>query len=402
MAISPDERKPIIIASISHFILHLAELSFPAVALLVISDLIQKPNAYSRIGFASFIFSLCFGITQIPGGFLSDHLGPRKTIWIYLIGSGLSLILVGFSENYLMLCASLGLLGASLGLYHPGGMALLSRSTRQYGTSMGIHGMGGNFGLALSPFVASALAGLLGWRQGFMILGLIPIAFSFWILFERSLEIKIKPAPESAGKNPQTKPRLLAKPIAILFLMSILNGMCYRGFTTFLPSYFNERISPNLIPGFSSVLQAGTFTTLVLALGMFGQFIGGRLADKYSREKLFAGVFLAAVPFLFSLSLLRGLPLILSAMVFAFFYFANQPIANSLLPQYADQRIWGRIYGWFYFMNFGAGSIMSWIAGVIGQKIALSYTFILFAILLLMAGLLGFLLIRFKPAPAPN
>lgn len=400
MKLNPDEPRPILISTLCHFILHLAELSFPAVALLVVAELIRKENAYDRIGFAFFIFSILFGIMQIAGGFLADKLGPRKTIWIYLFGAGLSLILVGFAQNYLMLCASLGLVGTFLGIYHPAGMSLLSRGTRQYGLSMGIHGMGGNFGLALSPFLASALASLLGWRKGFIALGLIPIAFSFWVLLDRKLELKPENPSRDPGSESETKTRLMFRPILILFLMSILNGMCYRGFTTFLPAYFNQRISPNLIPGFSAVLQAGTFTALVLVLGMFGQFLAGRLADKYSKEKLFVAVFLIAVPFLFSLSLLRGLPLIFSAMIFAFFYFANQPIVNSLLPGYSHEKSWGRIYGWFYFMNFGAGSVMSWIAGSIGEKIALSYIFMVFAGLLFLAGLLGIPLIRFKTRAA--
>jgi hypothetical protein len=39
---------------------------------------------------------------------------------------------------------------------------------------------------------------------------------------------------------------------------------------------------------------------------------------------------------------------------------------------------------------------MAWIAGVIGEKIALNYIFILLSFLLLLAGALGFVLIRIR------
>jgi MFS family permease len=399
LKIPRSERRPISVTALGHFVLHIAELSFPAVALLVTADLLGKQNAYAKIGFAYFWFSLFFGVTQIAGGHLSDHLGPRKTIWIYLFGSGLSMISLGFAQNYLMLICSLSFVGAFLGLYHPAGMALLSHKTAQHGTSMGLHGMGGNFGLALSPFLASALAAGLGWRNGFIVLGLIPILVSFWPLLDRKLELEPENhahSDDQANKDGGQKLSLALAPVLILFLMSILNGMCYRGFTTFLPSYFAEKISTSLISGGSRALQAGSFTTLVLILGMAGQFMGGRLADKYPREKLFTAAFLLAVPFLFLVAFLSGPYLILSAMLFALFYFSNQPIVNSLLPQYADRKILGRLYGWFYFMNFGAGAFMAWIAGVIGEKIALNYIFILLSFLLLLAGCLGFILIKLR------
>jgi len=390
------ERRPIAVSALCHFVLHIAELSFPAVALLVTADLLQKPEAYEKIGFAYFCFSILFGITQILGGFLTDRLGPRKTMFIYLLGAGLSLASLGFAQSYSMLIVSLALSGAFLGLYHPAGMALISHKTSQHGTAMGIHGMGGNFGLALSPFLAAALAAALGWRKGFIALGAIPLLVALWPLLDKKLELAPENHPEpKAPENDLPQARFLLVPILILFAMSVLNGMCYRGFTTFLPAYFAAKISAPLIPG-AKALQAGSFTTLVLILGMAGQFLGGRLADKYPREKLFTAAFLLAVPFLFLVAFLAGTPLLISAMLFALFYFSNQPIVNSLLPQYAPRIILGRLYGWFYFMNFGAGAFMAWIAGVIAEKIALNYIFVLLAALLFLAGSLGFILIRMR------
>jgi len=255
--------------------------------------------------------------------------------------------------------------------------------------------MGGNFGLALSPLFASALAGVFGWRWAFILLGMIPAIFSVWIIFEPSLKIELKE--NSLQKNLSAEPKNPSKnylivPLIFLFLMAILNGMCYRGLMAFLPTYIFHHL-PERSFGISRVGQAGAFTTLILILGMFGQLSGGRLADYYSKPKLYTLAFLFSLPFLFLLSRLEGLILLLDAMIFAFIYFASQPIGNSLLPELTGKGVRGRIYGWFFFMNFGAGSVMSWIAGIIGERWSLNDIFLLLGIVLLGAVFLGFGLI---------
>jgi len=389
---NPGERKIIAVTMIAHFLVHVCELSFPAIAVLVAQDLMGGAAAYKEVGFAYFIAALIFGAMALPAGFLSDHLGHRRVLLVYLFGSGLSLVLIGLSKNYTMLVASLGLMGGFIGLYHPAGVSLLSLGTSKHGSSMGIHGVGGNFGLAISPVLASALAVSLGWRGAFSVLGVLPLAFGLWVLFDRSIVIK-DPRQENIANDNDSGKKIILVPLLVMFLIGILNGMCYRGITTFLPAYFDAQLKGGLIPGFSKLLQAGSFTTMVLVVGMLGQFLGGWLADRFNKESIFTAAFLLATPFLFLLSRLQGMTLVLSAMTFAFFYFANQPVANAILPRYVPRRLRGRIYGWFFFINFGAGSIMSWIAGIIAERLNLASIFVLLAAVLFLAGAFGILLI---------
>jgi len=388
------ERKIIIITTLAHSLVHICELSFPAVAVLVASSLLGDPTAYQKIGFAYFIATFLFGAMSILGGFLTDRLGARRVVLIYLLGSGMSLILVGLSVSYFLLVVSLGLLGFFIGLYHPAGNVLISLGARKTGLAMGIHGMGGNFGLALSPFLASFLAEQLDWRKGFMILGLLPLIFSLYILWDKKIELEFERPSEASSLDPLFSKNNFSRSLLILFIMSILNGMCYRGFITFLPAYFRTELSQGLVPGVSALLQAGGFTSLVLVLGILGQFLGGRLADRFSREVLYTLCFLCSAPFLFLLGWLKNSPLIISALIFALIYFANQPSGNFLVADYSKKHLRGRIFGWFFFMNFGAGSIMSWLAGILGEKLSLNSIFILLALILALAGILGLVLIK--------
>jgi MFS family permease len=260
--------------------------------------------------------------------------------------------------------------------------------------------VGGNFGLAVSPFLASGLAVVLGWRWAFAALGILPLLFGVWVLFDQSIVIN---AEEKQIRQDRAGGKaLIAAPLVILSLITILNGMCYRGFTTFLPMYFDQTLKSGMIPGFSKLLQAGSFTTAVLVIGIFGQFLGGKLSDRFNKESIYTAAFLLAAPFLFLLSRLQGYSLVLSAMAFAFFYFANQPVANAILPGYVPPALRGRVYGWFFFINFGAGSIMSWIAGVIAERLDLASIFALLSAILLAASAFGLLLVRSARAAQKN
>ncbi len=381
---------------VAHSLVHICELSFPALAVMVAGELLGRETAYEKVGLAYFFTTLFYGAMAIPSGFLADRLGSKRVIWLYLFGSGMSMILIGLSLNYFMLCVALALLGAFIGLYHPAGLSLLSLGTRSHGWSMGWHGLGGNLGLALSPLLASFLGGALGWRAGFILLGLLPLSYSFWIFFDQSLELAGQKAdfqPTTSASQELSSKKFLLLPLMILFLMAVLNGMCYRGLMAFLPIYLFEQIPTGTVPGISRLAQAGTFTTLILILGMWGQITGGKLADRYSKPWLYTLAFLISAPFLILLSFLSSWSLIFTAMVFAFIYFASQPVGNSLVPEYVGELIRGRIYGWFFFMNFGAGAIMSWFAGIIGERFSLNKIFLALFLVLAFAGLVGFCLI---------
>src|SRR5438309_3495918 len=69
---------------------------------------------------------------------------------------------VAVSPSIPALAASLGALGFSSAIYHPTGLAVISRRVAEQGRAMGWHGMGGSLGIAAGPaFVGAALS--IGW-----------------------------------------------------------------------------------------------------------------------------------------------------------------------------------------------------------------------------------------------
>ncbi|MFO8057123.1 MAG: MFS transporter [bacterium] len=391
---------------ISHALTHVAELTFPSTALLVTGELLEKGKGYAEIGIATFISALLFGLAALPSGRLVDKLGARRVILIFLFGTGASLVVLSFSTGFVMFTIALAAVGLFSGLYHPAGTTMISLGIREHGKAMGAHGVGGNLGLAVTPFFAASLARALGdWRLAYMLIGALPVLLGLFILF-RLTEVGAKEEgpPEEKSGDSGTNPgglqgsSVLVVPLVLLFVMAVFNGMTYRGLMTFLPSYFAERVEMNwevlsFLAGETAagrgVIVGGVMTTFILLLGVVGQYAGGNLADRVKKEKLYCGIFFVTAPILLSLAFLSGAALVAATGLFAFLYFANQPVGNSTLPRYTSPAVRGVVFGLFFFVNFGAGSIMSWIAGETGERFNLSYIFYIFAACLTVAGLLG-------------
>jgi MFS family permease len=385
-----SEKKILLVTVAGHALDHLSELSFPAVALLVSQEFFAGQENYERIGLAATVMAFAFGVANLPSGRLVDRIGSRRVMLLYLLGTGAALILTGLAPTFPLLLVALGLLGLTAGLYHPSGNTLLSLGVREQGRAMGIHGVGGNFGLALSPFLTAALASALGWRHAYYALS-VPFFLLALIVWRVKVGRRSQwPAPLRGVVGREEIPvekKFLLWPLVFLFGMAVMNGLCYRGFLTFLPAYFAKNIHSSL--GIREVLLGGTLSTAVLLLGMIGQYLGGRFADRFSPALLYALIFTLGAPILFFLGRLQNLPLLLCAAAFAFLYFANQPVGNVLLIRLTTPSIRGQLFGLFFFINFGAGSLMGWVAGIIGQRLSLSAIFSVLALCLVMAGAIG-------------
>ncbi|MCK5593461.1 MFS transporter, partial [Candidatus Bathyarchaeota archaeon] len=74
---------------------------------------------YTRIGLIISAFSLSYGISQLPAGWLSDRIGPRIVITLSISGVAVFGLLVGVSQTFTMMLIFLVLMGMVAGGYHP-------------------------------------------------------------------------------------------------------------------------------------------------------------------------------------------------------------------------------------------------------------------------------------------
>ena len=137
------------------------------------------------------------------------------------------------------------------------------------------------------------------------------------------------------------------------------------------------------------------FAWLLLAMGL-AQTTG----DGWRRA--YVGVFFLTVPLLFIIGRLTDLPLVGVTGLFALLYFMNQPVGNAMIPSYTAPGSRGMAFGLFFFMAFGVGSIMGWIAGYVGERIDLSTIFTVLAACTLVSALLGIGLVTITSRKTPK
>ncbi len=68
-----------------------------------------------------------------------------------------------------------------------------------------------------------------------------------------------------------------------------------------------------------------------------------------------------------------------AAALFGLVNFAQQPVFNGLVADYAPRGAAGRAFGLSFFLSFGVGSSAAWFAGLVAQRWGTGATFAMLA-----------------------
>ncbi|MBI2848213.1 MAG: MFS transporter, partial [Chloroflexi bacterium] len=165
------QNKILYIFSYAHFSEHLY--SVLLVPLLpFIRD--QFGLSYLEAGLLISAFSIAAGIANLPMGWLADRLGMKYILALGIGGGGLAAMAIGFTTGYYQLFFLTILTGLLSGAYHPVSAAFLGGffEPRRRGRALGIHMVGGSFGVMAAPVIGGLLAEWLDWRWAFIILAI--------------------------------------------------------------------------------------------------------------------------------------------------------------------------------------------------------------------------------------
>lgn len=217
------------------------------------------------------------------------------------------------------------------------------------------------------------------------------IAFLF-LTFDRTIpKAHVVYSSEKQGSSAYDFPVIL---LGFAVLIMGVNGLIYRGFMTMLPTYISQRVA---LHGISAVVTGGLVSTLILSVGMIGQYVGGHLSDRYSMIRLYLISVAATLPFMLLIGLTSNLPLILCALAFALFHFPQQPVENHLIAHLMPPRLvsWG--YGIKFTLTFGVGSLAAGLSGWVTDHYGISKVFLFLAgLIFISAGSLGILALNEK------
>lgn len=328
----------------------------------------------AEIGFLGGCMLITLGLGQFIIGYLSDRTGRRKIFVILgLFCLSTSFYLMGISHSYyeLVLWNLLAGLGASV--YHPVSVSLISQVYNQKkGKALGIHGAGGNLGMAAFPLISGILAEIYGWRfvfKVFPVMGVV-ICILFYFL------VKEEPPVKKTVKI-QT---LFIKRIFMVIITLGFVSMTAKGLQIFLPLKLS-----NL--GYSPA-NFGLFLSLFNGFGVIGQVIGGYFSDIYEKSKMICALLIVSGIMMYLLLYASGYKMMLLFVVTAGLVFNSiWPTLFGLLTDRTPEHIHGTGLGLFFSVGCIMASTSPVLMGVVTDVSSMHVSFILVPVFALLGAL---------------
>ena len=405
--VNSNDRAIVGLVMVAHAMVHTYELSIP---IFMTIWLVELDVSTAVLGVASTTGYALYGIGALPSGILSDRIGSRKLIAACLAGMGAAFVLLSLSQTVWTVTLALVAWGTAASLYHPAGLALISKGVEQRGYAFALHGMAGNAGIALGPLVAALLLIWLDWQWVAGLLALpavVATAFALRASFDENAAVDLRATPDSsaASRTQQmadlwaTSRTLFAGSFALVFGIVMLSGLYYRGVLTFLPDLLTPLVALDLPVD----LDAGRYVYAgLLMVGIGGQYVGGRLTDRGNIEGVLIRAFglLAAVALLFlPIARLGTAALLGVSAALGFLLFLVQPLYQATVAEYTPAEARGLSYGFTYLGVFGIGALGAALAGAVLQYASEDVLFgVLAGLALLGAGLSAWLMRRTRPA----
>lgn len=341
--------------SVLHFLAHFAVLTHAALVLVLPERLGVSP---AEVGEAGALGYFLFGALALVSGILVDLWGSRPVLVATGLGVAAGAWTLAGATDLAGVLGGFAVLGAGAGLYHPSGLALLARRVPEGARprAMATHGVAGNLGIGLAPFVAFLGVERLGSGPFFTGLAVVAALGAALVLAVPRDPPRRKRKREVLanfwGDTRPGYPTLLAWQVVI--------GTFYRMLITYLPAVLAGALpvaAAGAVWGMPMDRFAGSLVaSLVLGAGVAFQITAGRLARPGRLAAQTSVLFLG----LAGLALLALAPapwglFALGAMGAA--VFGHQPLSNSLLPAFVGEDHRGIGYGVQFLATFGAGAV---------------------------------------------
>jgi MFS transporter, ACS family, glucarate transporter len=247
-----------------------------------------------QMGYVFSVFSVSYGMFEIPMGSLIDRLGQRKILTRIVACWSIFTALTGVLWGYWWLLAMRFAFGAA----EAGAFPALARAIGNWfrvadrGRAIGVMWMGARIGGAIAPPLAALLIGWFGWRIPFAIFGLIGIVWCavFWCWYRddptqhpAATAADLAYALESAA--PQRAPgtgtpwnRILwSSNLWALFWMYFATSYGFWFLLTWLPTYLMRQHG-------MPIGRASVYAALPLGVGSVSCLVGGSLSDRLVRR----------------------------------------------------------------------------------------------------------------------
>jgi len=366
---------------LAHFAHHLA-IAFIQPLTPFIRD--QFSLNYVQVGWIISAFNLSYGFSHLPAGWLSDRIGPRLMILIGISGMAIFTILIGLSPTYLIMIVFVVLLGAMGGGYHPAASPVISASVgrENQGRALGLHQIGGSASFFLTPFLAVAIARVLGWR-GSLISMAIPVFIIGIVLFVILGRMGYAQQAHKAAALPQAGPRASGslRRLVTFITLGVLLQVLVISVASYIPLFAVDSLQTSAETG-ALLLSFFHFA------GLWAGPAGGYLSDRVGTVPVMLAVSLIAGPALYLLSLGSlswsvWLVLLISGMCM----YIGMPVTEAYIITHTPVHRRSTILGVYYFASRGGSGLTIPLLGYLADRYSFATGFTMLGMALLGAAI---------------
>jgi len=333
---------------------------------------------YTRSGLLVSAFTLSYGLSQFPAGWLADRLGPRILLAVGISGVAAAGLLVGLAQSYGGMFVFLMAMGVTGGGYHPAAPPLISAAVAPVnrGRAMGLHMVGGSAPYFLAPLIAVVLAAAWGWRGAFIALALPTILFGavFYRVLGRRL-IAGKSARAAAAEAPPQQRAGSGRfhrlaPFIVLSTCTHALTFCV---IAFIPLYLVDLIGLRQT-------SAAAFLSIFYSAGLWASLAGGVLSDRLGSVPVVLTVCLVTGPAVY---LLNSVPTAAGVagilFVLGICNYMRTPVSETYLVSRSDAGNRSTVLGLYFFLNIEGGGVLTPLMGLLIDRYGFRTTFTIVA-----------------------
>ena len=375
----------LIICGISHFLNDMIQSIIPSIY-PIIKD--KFDFSFAQIGIITLMFQMASSILQPFTGLYADKHPRPYALSVGMCFTLIGLLMLAFSENYLLILLSVNIVGLGSSVFHPTAsrVAQLASGGRK-SLAQSIFQVGGNGGSAIGPLLAALIILPFGqhaiswFALAALLAALIMIRLGAW--YKARLVYVVTHPQKNVTLNNDISKR--SKYGALLILVLLIFSKYF--YTSCITSYFTFF----LIDKFGISVQASQLCLFVfLAAFAIGTVAGGMLGDKFGRKYVIWFSILGAAPFAlimpFANLFWTLVCTFLSGLIIASAFSSIVVYATDLMPDKV-----GLIAGIFFGLMFGLGGLGSAFFGWLADKTSIEFIFQVSAFLPLLGIIAGFL-----------
>ena len=320
-------------------------------------------NDYLFLGALANVVIAANGISAMATGVLADRYRPKVILAGFSLLTAAGALLAAFSPNAWLLAVSLAVFGLGAGIYHPVGLAAVTRHVARRSEALGIHAMAGEIGTAILPTLMISVALATNWRFAFGLAGVLSLAL---LPFIRQIPSRADTSGDGAGLQlGELWAGVRSPKLATVYITAVCREFGFAGTLVFLPTAVAVLggLGEHRILGVSTT---GLWTSFVLLCGALAAYAVGRAGEKSALERLLLLATVTPIPMLVLMGQTRGTALLAVLPFVGMSLSLSGPPVNGLIGKYLPEHLHGKGFA----VLFGLGQTVSSLAGLLGGAVA--------------------------------